>query len=116
MEFYFPRMRILGTHNCGKERHDVFKLQFNLRCALFRRDYVDTVVSSFAHQINQNIMVRLGLYLLKALPWNTSVLHTNKVNFLSSDNLLRHELFHYFLSCDVKQDTTTTVAHIKCIT
>ena len=44
-------MRILGTHHCGKERREAFKLLRNLHAVLCPRGYAERVVSSFAHQM-----------------------------------------------------------------
>ena len=30
LAFHFTRVRILGTHHCGKERHELFKIWGNL--------------------------------------------------------------------------------------
>ena len=43
-------MRILRTHNCGKELRGEFKCRGNLYDVLCRRDYADRVVYSFTNQ------------------------------------------------------------------
>ena len=67
MAFHFPHVSILGTHNCGKERHYLFKLRGNLHDFLCRRDYSERVVSILLIKPNHNIMVTICLYILKAL-------------------------------------------------
>ena len=43
-------MHILGTHHCGKEKREEFKLRGNVHDVLCRCDYVERVVSIFYHQ------------------------------------------------------------------
>ena len=61
----------------GKAWCESFKLQGDLYDVLCHSDYAEQVVSSFfSHKSNYNIIAAMGLYLLKALYWNTSVHHT----------------------------------------
>ena len=64
MDFNLTRVRILGTHQCGKEQCEAFKRQGNLNEILCRQDYADQVVSSLHIKYNMNTMVEIGLYLL----------------------------------------------------
>ena len=47
LEFHLTHVRILGTHHCGKEFHDVLKCRGNLHDVLWRRDYADRLVPIF---------------------------------------------------------------------
>ena len=49
--FHLPHMRIIGMHNCDKERRGIFKCQGKQHNVLCQNDYVEGIVSSFAHQI-----------------------------------------------------------------
>ena len=51
LAFHLPHVRIIGTHNCGKECHEEFKLRSKQHDVLCRSDYEDHIVSIFAHQI-----------------------------------------------------------------
>ena len=44
-------MRILGTNHCGELRRTAFKRHELFQYVLYRRDYAETVVASFANQI-----------------------------------------------------------------
>ena len=44
-------MHILVTHHYGKERHEAFKRRIRQYGVLCRSDYVERILSSFAHQI-----------------------------------------------------------------
>ena len=44
-------MHIIGTHHCGKECHEEFKLRSKQHDVLCRSDYEERIVSSFSHQI-----------------------------------------------------------------
>ena len=51
LAFHLPYVRILGTHNCGKTRHEALK-----HCRVFQdmlccRYYSEIVVASFSQQI-----------------------------------------------------------------
>ena len=48
---HFPHVRILGTHNCGKELKEALKHQGSSRYFLCYFDYVEWVVVSFVNQI-----------------------------------------------------------------
>ena len=57
-------------------------------------------------------MVEIGLYLLKALPWKTSVSHTTPFHFWHQIMChVRRSLI--LLSDECKQDTATTAEHSK---
>ena len=49
--FYFPHVRIIGTHHRGKECREEFKLWGNIHEVLCCSDYAEWIVSSFTHQI-----------------------------------------------------------------
>ena len=51
LTFSFPHVRILGTHQRGKELHEAFNHRWKLHDVLCQRDYEEWVVSSFAQQI-----------------------------------------------------------------
>ena len=63
---------------------------------------------------NHNIMVEIGLYILKELTYKTSVCHTILVHCWHN-NVSRHAVFHYYVSDDRKQYATTTASHNKLI-
>ena len=51
LAFYLPRVRILGTHNCGNILREAFKSQAAYQDLLCHRYYSELVVASFVHQI-----------------------------------------------------------------
>ena len=69
-------MRILGTHHCGKEKHEAFKHQGNLYDILCHRDYTEPVVSIYSKQIqseyygdNMYLSIEVGGPLINFLPY-----------------------------------------------
>ena len=56
LAFHFPHVRILKTHHCGKECREAFNFRGNLHDVLWRRGYVEWLVSSFLIKSNHNIM------------------------------------------------------------
>ena len=63
---------------------------------------------------NQNIMLAIFLYLLKAFPYNTSVWHTIPVYFLHQ--IMCHVIWCFsFLSHVRKQDATTTLLIVNSL-
>ena len=46
-----PHVRILGTNHCGEMRRTAFKGRESFQYFLFRRDYYERAVSSFANKI-----------------------------------------------------------------
>ena len=46
-----PHVRIIGSHHCGKELHEEFKRRSKQHDFLCQSDYVEQIVSSFAHKI-----------------------------------------------------------------
>ena len=51
MAFYLPHVRILGTNHCDEMRRTAFKRRESFQDVLYRRDYAERVVASFANQI-----------------------------------------------------------------
>ena len=51
LAFHLPPVHIIGTNHCGELRHTVFKQRESFQDLLFRRDYAEREVESFAHQI-----------------------------------------------------------------
>ena len=107
-------MRILGTHHYGKLHRDAFKRRVNSHDVLCRLDYSERVLFIFLIKYNKNIMVSIGLYLLKGFPWNTSVRHTIIVHFWH--RIVCHFMgCYYFFSGDIKQYAAPIDAHSKII-
>ena len=51
LDFHLPHLRILGTNHCGAMQRTSFKRRGLFQDVLYRRDYADRVVATFAHQI-----------------------------------------------------------------
>ena len=51
LAFHLPHVRILGTNHCGELRRTAFKRRELFQDVIFRRDYAERVVASFANQI-----------------------------------------------------------------
>ena len=51
LAFHLPNVRILGTNHCGELRQTAFKRRELFQGVLFRRDYAERVVASFANKI-----------------------------------------------------------------
>ena len=51
LAFCLPHVCILGTHHCGNTGHEAFKFCAYFWYVLFCSDYVECVVTIFAHQI-----------------------------------------------------------------
>ena len=51
MAFHLTHVHILGTQHCGKEFRESFKQRIKYHDILFRSDYAQIIVSSFAQQI-----------------------------------------------------------------
>ena len=51
LAFHLPHVRILGANHCGEMRRTAFKRRELFQYVLFRRDYAERVVASFANQI-----------------------------------------------------------------
>ena len=61
MDFHFPHVRILGTHQCGRERRENFKYWDSFKDVLCWRDYTERVVAIFKTKTNHNIMEAIYL-------------------------------------------------------
>ena len=51
MAFHLTHVYILGKQHCGKDFPEAFKCRIKYHDILFRRDYAERIVSSFAQQI-----------------------------------------------------------------
>ena len=51
MAFCLPHVCILGTNHCGELRRTAFKRRELFQYVIFRRDYAERVVASFANKI-----------------------------------------------------------------
>ena len=51
LAFRITHVQILVTNNCGDSRRNAFKSRKSVQDVLFRHDYAEGVVASFAHQI-----------------------------------------------------------------
>ena len=51
LAFHLPPVRILGTNHCGELRRTSFKRRELFQYVIFRRDYAERVVASFANKI-----------------------------------------------------------------
>ena len=51
LAFRLPHVHILGTNNCGEMRLTAFKRRELFQDIICHRDYAETVVASFANQI-----------------------------------------------------------------
>ena len=51
LAFHLPHVRILGANNCGEIRCTALKRRELFQYLLYRRDYAEMVVTSFANKI-----------------------------------------------------------------
>ena len=51
LAFHLPHVHILSTNHCGELRHTAFKRRELFQDILYRRDYSERLVASFANQI-----------------------------------------------------------------
>ena len=113
LAFHLPHVRILDTNQWGEMRRKAFKQRALFQDVLYRRDYAESVVTSFANKIQSeyygvNISVSIeGVSFEKfsALP-NADINSTTPSRQWSA-------VFHSFLSDNIKQDAATTTAHSK---
>ena len=94
-------------------RQTAFKRRELFQDVIFRRDYAERVVASFANQIQSeyygvNISVSIEGIALE----HFSAAPQSDINS-SSLPCPWHAVFHSFLSYDSKQDAATTTAHSK---
>ena len=61
-----------------------------------------------------NTMAEIYLYLLKVFHWSTKV-HQHRQKQQQHHKHVHAMPFYYFLSNDIKQDSATTILHIKSI-
>ena len=113
LAFHIPHIQILGTNHCGDSFRTKFKCHKSFQDVLFHRYYYERVDDSFPPKIQPesycgNRFMSIEGILLE----NLSELSLTEIK-ASTESYPRHALFHYFLSDDSKQDTTTTTAHIK---
>ena len=95
LSFHLPRVSVIGIHQCGKERCDVFKCRRNLHDVLWKRDYAEQVVFIFSHQI-QSLYYGNNRYVSieKNSLYHFSTSHHSSP-LLASDYVLCHAVFHY---------------------
>ena len=67
LSFHLKHLCIFGTHNCGKERHDVFPLQRLIWRSKMFGNYTDQSVESFKNKIQYNTMNTINMFLWVAL-------------------------------------------------
>ena len=110
-----PHVHIIGAHHCGNTCREDFKHHGYIQDVLFCSDYENRVVTSFSHQ-NQSEYYGRNKYVSIEV---TALEHfSDKKQPLPLYALpphTRNELFHTFLSDDIKQDDATTATYIKCI-
>ena len=111
LEFNFPHVRILGTHQCGKERLAYFKLRGYLHENLCQCDYSEQVVSSFSHQILSEYDDKNKSLYTEGIELNKFSAFQQTSSLLSYSDIPRQYVFHYFFSDDRKQDSDTTAEH-----
>ena len=110
LAFHLPHVRILGTNHCREMQRTAFK-----RCELFqdvicRREYDEGLVASFSNQIPSEYYGVYRSVSIEGIALETfSALPKTDINS-TTPSCQRHEVFHYFLSDDSKQDYTTTTA------
>ena len=54
MSFHLPHVRILGTHQCGKDHREAFKNPSKQHGVSCRSDYLERVVFSLSHKIKSD--------------------------------------------------------------
>ena len=68
-----PYVHILGTKHCGEIQRTSFKRRELFQDVLFHRDFSESLVTSFSHQIQSKYMVEIYQCLLRVLHWNILV-------------------------------------------
>ena len=115
MAFHIPHVQILGKNHCGDSLRTALKLRESFQYMVYLRDYADRVVASFPHQIQSEYYgVNRSVYFEGIILENFSALPLTEINSCKKPCSL-HEVFHYFLSDDSKQDADTTTAHRNCL-
>ena len=107
-------MPILGTYHFGKELRDAFKLQGSLNDVLFRRNYSERLVFSFAHQIQSEYYSGNIFASIEGISLEHFSASHHPSPLLVSYHVSRQAVFR-FSSNYIKQDATTTSKHRKCI-
>ena len=116
LAFHLPHVRILGTNHCGNTcRGLLLKCCRENQDMLCRRDHVERVVASFAHQIqseyyggNQSIYIEVTLLYHFSAPTQIETARTPQAR-------THHTVFLLFLSDNRKKYAATTISHRKRI-
>ena len=111
LEFHIPHVHILGTNHCGEFCQTTFKRRKWFQDVLRRRDYAESLVASFTHQIKSeyysgNRSVSIEGIILEYFSEFTQI----EINSPAKP-YPRHTVFHIFLSDDSKQYAATTTSH-----
>ena len=111
--FHPPHVRILGTNNYGTTRPEAFKHIIENQYVLWRRDYDERVVDSFANQIqseyhgnNNSVSIEGNVLEHFSPPTHTKEKETQHARTY-------HAVFTFFYY--IKKDSSTTTAHRKRI-
>ena len=89
-------MRILGTNHCGKLRRTAFKRRELFQDVLYRRDYAERVVESFANQIQSEYYGGKRSVSIEGIALeHFSAAPQADINS-SSFSRPRHAVFHFF--------------------
>ena len=96
MSFRLPHVRILGTNHCAELRLTAFKRPELFQYFLYRIDYAERLVASFAHQIQSeyyggNISVSIKVIALESF----SAFPTADINS-TTQSRQHHAVFHSF--------------------
>ena len=115
MDFHLLHVHILGTNHCGEMQRIAFKRRELFQDVLCCCDYSESVVASFANQIQLeyyggNRYVSIDVI---SLEHSSAVPQADIISYKLSRQ--RHAVFHSFLSDDIKHDAATTTAHSKLL-
>ena len=115
LTFHLPHVHILGTNQFGDTCREAFKHHSAKQDVLYCLDYAEILVASVSHQIQSdyyggNISVSIeGI----ASEHFHAPMHTETSGTTLART--RHDVFHSFFSDDIKEDSITTISHIKRI-
>ena len=113
LAFHIPHVQILGKNHCVNSCLNAFKHRELFQDVICCRDYAESVVASFSHQIQseyyggtRSVSIEgIVLEYFSALPQTGINSYTKPCSC--------YAVFHYFLSDDIKQYGATSTAHRK---
>ena len=108
-------MRIIETHQYGKELHEAFKFRRRQHCVLCHSDYNEQIASIFAHQIQSEYYGGNRCVSIEGIVLDHFSDSNQARSSLTYEAVSRQAVFFYSLLDDRKQDAATTVTYSKHI-